>query len=141
MNPWREEEAEEIGWDDVRGGVLKAAEREAEKRKLEEEEVEEEIWKLKPVEVCWRNTGKGPKTVRWVDTNKGALKEWIISSRLVARHFKGNDKNRDDLFAEAPPLGAKRLLVSRAATRRKDRRRRKMLFIDVRKARLKPKTI
>jgi hypothetical protein len=91
------------------------------------------------VEVCWRNTGKGPKTVRWVDTNKGALKEWIISSRLVARHFKGNDKNRDDLFAEAPPLGAKRLLVSRAATRRKDRRRRKMLFIDVRKARLKPK--
>jgi hypothetical protein len=42
MNPWREEEAEEIGWDDVRGGVLKAAEREAEKRKLEEEEVEEE---------------------------------------------------------------------------------------------------
>ena len=44
----------------------------------------------------------------------------IVRSRLVARDFKGGDKDRDDLFAETPPLEGKRLLMSRAVTRRKD---------------------
>ena len=39
-----------------------------------------------------------------------------VRSRLVARDFKGGDKDRDDLFAGSPPLEAKRLLLSRAAT-------------------------
>ena len=91
------------------------------------------------MEECWKVTGKAPVTVRWVDTNKGGLSDRVIRSRLVARDFKGSDKDRDDLFAEAPPLEAKRLLMSRAATRRKDRRWRKMMFIDARKAHLNPK--
>ena len=44
-------------------------------------------------------------SVRWVDTDKGDL----VRSRLVARDFKGADKDRDDLFAETPPLEAKRM--------------------------------
>ena len=62
-----------------------------------------------------------------------------VRSRLVARDFKGGDKDRDDLFAGSPPLEAKRLLLSRAATRRKDGRRRKLMFIDARKAHLNPR--
>ena len=48
----------------------------------------------------------------------------------MARDFKGDDRGRDDLFAETPPLEAKRILISRAAARRKDGRMRKMMFID-----------
>ena len=58
---------------------------------------------------------------------------------MVARDFKGGEKGRDDLFAATPPLEAKRLLISRAATRRKDGRQRKLLFIDAKKAHLNPR--
>ena len=47
--------------------------------------------------------GKGPTSVKWVDTDKGPGEEMLIRSRLVARDFKGSDKNRDDLFAGTPP--------------------------------------
>ena len=58
----------------------------------------------------------------------------------MARDFQGGDKDRDDLFAVSPPpLEAKRLLISRAATRRGDGRRRKLMFIDARKAHLNPR--
>ena len=62
-----------------------------------------------------------------------------VRCRLVARDFKGNDKERDDLFAETPPLEAKRMLLSRAVTRRHDGRCRKLLFIDAKKAHLNPR--
>ena len=50
-------------------------------------------------------TGKAPVTVRWADV----LKATGIRSRLVARDFKGGDKDRDDLFAATPPLEGIRL--------------------------------
>ena len=56
----------------------------------------------------------------------------------VVRDFKGGDKDRDDLFAETPPLEAKRILMSRAATRNKSGVYRKLMFIDVKKAHLNP---
>eukprot|EP00973_Karenia_brevis_P036542 5038793-Karenia_brevis.AAC.1 len=55
---------------------------------------------------------------------------------MVARNFKGGRKDRNDLFAETPPLEAKRLQMSRAATSRKDGRSTKLMFIDVKKAHL-----
>ena len=48
--------------------------------------------------------------MRWVDTNKGDTINWDVRSRLVARDFKGGDKDRDDLFAATPPLEAKKML-------------------------------
>ena len=81
-----------------------------------------QAWTKRPVEEARRAMGKAPISVKWVDVNKGGLKEMLVRSRLVARDFKGGDKDRDDLFAETPPLEAKRLLLSRAATRRKDGR-------------------
>ena len=78
--------------------------------------------------------GKAPVSIRWVDT----LKADGVRSRLVARDFKGADNDRDDLFAATPPLESKRLLLSRAATRKNGKLTRKMLFIDAKKAHLNP---
>ena len=118
-----EEEAEndlDMGnaWDDVNGGELPLKE----VRSARKEEIGymqgRGIWKLVPETECWNKTGKEPVTVRWVDTNKGGTESMEVRSRLVARDFKGKDNDRDDLFAENPPLEAKRMLLSRAATRR-----------------------
>ncbi len=53
--------------------------------------------------------------------------------------FQRGGKDRDDLFAETPPLEAKRMLFSRAAARREDGRWRKLMFTDVRKAHVNPR--
>ena len=64
----------------------------------------------------------------------------------MARDFKGKGEgDREDLFAATPPLEAKRVLISRAVTKRGGQRRktrrgvRKLMFIDARKAHLNPK--
>ena len=64
------------------------------------------------------------------------MKDYDVRSRLVGRDFKGGERGRDGLLAETPPLEAKRLLISKAATRRRDGRWKKLSFIDVRKAHL-----
>ena len=64
-----------------------------------------------------------------------------VGCTFVARDFEGGDKGRDDLFAATPPLEAKRMLLSRAATRKTVGRigLRKLLFIDAEKAQLNPR--
>eukprot|EP00973_Karenia_brevis_P079649 11052296-Karenia_brevis.AAC.1 len=57
---------------------------------------------------------------------------------MVAKNYKGKDKGRDELLAETPPLDAKRMLFSRAVTKRDDGKQRKSMFIDVKKAHLNP---
>eukprot|EP00973_Karenia_brevis_P074277 10319704-Karenia_brevis.AAC.1 len=59
-----------------------------------------------------------------------------VRCRVVARDFKGGDEGRDDLCAETLPLEAKRMLLSKAVTRRADGRVRKSMFVDVSKAHL-----
>jgi hypothetical protein len=63
-----------------------------------------------PTEECWKETGKGPAGVKWVDTNKGDKEKPEYRCRLVEKEIK-KDK-REDLFAAMPPLEAKRLLLS-----------------------------
>lgn len=89
------------------------------------------LWNVIP-----RPEGVTPVSVRWVDVLKT---EGITRSRLVARDFRGGDRHRDDLFAATPPLEAIRVLISRAATETPSRRRRKMMFVDAKKAHLNPK--
>ena len=101
------------------------------------------IWKLVPIEECWRRTGRPPIGTRWGDTNKGSEDFPDVRCRLVARDFKEKrDKEREDLFAATPPVEAERMALSRAATKswRKDgvRRIRKVMFIDAKKAHLNP---
>ena len=54
------------------------------------------------------------------------------------REIFGNDKRRDDIFAATPPLEAKRMLLSRAATITVGSCSRKLLLIDAKKAHLNP---
>ena len=127
-------------WDDVNAKVLDATK----VREGRREEIcymkQRSIWDEVDVKNCWEKTGKGPLTVKWVDTNKGSDEVPIIRCRLVARDFKTKgDKDREDLFAATPPLELKRMLISRTASRRKDGRFKKMLFVDARKAHLNPK--
>ncbi len=68
-----------------------------------------------------------------VDANKGDQPFYGIRCRLVAKEMGGTKS--DELYAPAPPLEAKGLLFSEAATIRKSGRlEKKLLFIGVRKA-------
>ena len=123
---WEEETSMEQAWDDVKGGELPIGKVKAARKEEVTFMESRKLWDLRPEEECWEKLGKPPVSMRWVDTNKGDDYdlEWEIRSRLVARDFKGGEKHRDDLFAETPPLEAKRLLLSRAMTKRVDGRRR-----------------
>jgi hypothetical protein len=93
------QENEEGAWDDVHGGTLPLQDVEAARREEVGYMGERKIWSLRPVKECWEKTGKPPVSVRWVDTNKGGSGEMIVRLCLIARDFKGGDKDRDDLFA------------------------------------------
>ena len=81
-----EEEASQA-WDDVQGGSLPVeAVREARKQEVGYMG-QRGIWKVVPLAESWKNTGKAPVSVRWVDTNKGTPEEITVRSRLVARVF------------------------------------------------------
>ena len=91
---------------------------------------------------CWETLGKAPVTTKFVRVNKGTADDPNVRARLVARDFKAKgDDGRVDLFAAMPPLEAKKMLFRMAA---KDKlvwragrwQRRKLLFIDVKKAHL-----
>ena len=75
------------------------------------------VYEERSIDECWAKTGKRPIPTRWVDILKGEDER----SRWVAQDFKGNDKNRDDLFASMPPLEAKKALFRMGAIRMKQR--------------------
>ena len=115
-------------------------------RKARKEDIEymkkRGLWKLVKVEESWQRTGRAPIGTRWVDTNKGSEEDPDVRSRLVARDFKGKGDVREDLFAAIPPAEAERMALSKAVTwsRTNDgrRRKRKIRFIDAKKAHLNP---
>ena len=100
------------------------------------------IFEETSVEECRRETGRMPVDTKWVDVNKGSEAEPVVRSRLVARDFKPKgEKERGDLFAAMPPLEAKKMLFSIAASHPRVLRggkwmRPKLMFIDVKKAHL-----
>jgi len=101
-------------WDDVSGKELdpKMVER------AREEEMGEfrkhTVYEKVPLAQCWSRTGKKPIGVRWVDINKGDIRNPKYRSRLVAMEFKCD--KREDLFAATPPVEAKKLLLALAMT-------------------------
>ena len=99
------------------------------------------VYEERPIEECYRKTGKRPIPTKWVDHNKGRGGAVDIRSRWVARDFKTKvEKDREDFFAGTPPLEAKKLLFKIAAKKMKGakwgREKLKILFMDVRKAHL-----
>ena len=127
-------------WDDVHGDKLdmKLV------RKGRKEEIDymefRGIWEICDEDEAWRETGHGPVSTKWVDTNKGTKDEPLVRCRLVARDFrKKGEKDREDLFAATPPLETIRILLSKAATRRPNsNKKKKLMFIDAKKAHINP---
>ena len=67
-----------------------------------------------PIEESYRETGKGPVSTKWLDTNKGDSVHLNIRSKSVAREIA---HERDTaMFAATPPLEANKLLYSLATT-------------------------
>ena len=96
-------------WDDVKGGWL-------DREKVREARMEEVGYMKR--KMLWdevsRSDASGHRivSVKWVDTNKGTEEKPEIRCRLVARDFRGADKDREDLFAATPPWELKKLLMS-----------------------------
>ncbi len=105
---WKEYE-EELYYDAI-SGELMIKELVEEGREVEMETFRQHgVYVKVPIEECWKETGKEPVGVKWVDTNKGDTKKPEYRCKLVAKEIK-KDK-REDLFAATPPLEAKRILV------------------------------
>ena len=89
---------------------------------------------------AFEKTGKPPISTKWVDIDKShGVGKMNVRSSWVARDFKTRgEKDREDLFCATPPLELLRFLLSRQATRWKDGKQRKTMFIHVKKAHLVP---
>ena len=132
---------EEFAWDDVNNIPLPLNDVKT-ARKEEMDHMKHKIFKVVKKEEAWRVTGRAPISTKWVDTDKrhGTCSTPMVRSRWVARDFKDPaDKDREDLFSATPPIEMMRLVISRQATRRKDGRERKTMYLDVKKAHLYPK--
>ena len=89
-----------------------------------------------PIAECYEKTGAPPVSTKWLDTNKSDTNDPDYRSRWVGREFKGNDGNRDDLFAATPPLEAKKSPIALASCQRDvpNHLKNKLGFLDIRKA-------
>ncbi len=86
-----------------------------------------------PIARARATSGRPPITARWVDVNKGDQHNYDIRCWSVAREMGGTKS--DEFYTPTPPIEAKRLLFSEAATNRKSGKlEKKLLFVDVRKA-------
>lgn len=131
-----ERRAAEPFYDDISGaeidGELVKAAKEDERKGVHKFNVYSKV----PRAQCFARTGQPPISTRWVIVNKGDKDNPDVRCRWVARQFKGNDTGRDDLYASTPPLEAKKMLISRAASQVGIPLSciRKLSFIDIRKA-------
>ena len=120
--------------DDLSGEELPASLVTIAKREEITEIYRRTVWREKPVEECYNDTGKSPIPVRWVVTNKGDRLHPNIRCRLVAKHLvaKYGGKDMEDLFAAMPPFELVKALLVKAA-QRKDRHRtvRKLSLIHI----------
>jgi len=104
-------------------------------RKARREEIDfieaKGIWEQVPISLCWDKLGRGPTSGKWVDVQKDSGPR----SRYVGRDFKPKGEGpRAEIFASMPPLEAKKILFSRAASQVGAIRKKKLLFIDIKKA-------
>ena len=105
---------EMIAFDDLTGqeldpGLMKKARKE-EIQYFKDMNVYEKV----DIEECWRETGKAPIAVRWVDINKGDTQNPLYRSRLVAKEF--NTGVKPELYAATPPSECLRMMISKMAS-------------------------
>jgi hypothetical protein len=82
------------------------------------------VYEKKAIEECWQRTGKGPKTRKWIDRNKGDREHPNYRSRIVVREVKKQHGALPGhmLFSNMPPLEAVKILCSELATRKKNKK-------------------
>ena len=101
-------------------------------KKARQEEIryfkERGVYEKVNLDECWKETGRGPIGVKWVDINKGDSKCPNYRSRLVAMEFKTDE--RPEWYAATPPSECLKILLSMLASDP----RKKMLYADVSRA-------
>jgi hypothetical protein len=93
------------------------------------------VWTVVPVSEAYEVSGKAPIGTRWIDINKGDVERPAYRSRLVVQEVR--QSNIEAIFAATPPLESVRMLLSLQRTGKevdKKGRRKKVMFIDVRRA-------
>jgi len=111
-------------WDDVKGGWLQPEGVQEARREEIEWMQHRKVFEVVKADLCWKDTGKAPMSLRWVDTNKGDSTRPRYRSRLVAREVRrGKTRVLPDamLFSAMPPLEAMKGLASLLVTRKKSR--------------------
>ena len=105
-------------WDDAKGGwldsILVQRAREEEVQHVKKHAVYEKV----PMGQCWKETGKNPIKTGWADTNKGTSECPNVRSRWVAKEY--NTGHRPDLFSATSPLEGVKLVISEAASSRRE---------------------
>jgi len=110
-------------WDDVNGGILDPV-LTAKARQEELDWVEKgKVMDIVPMKECWDETGRGPETLKWIDTNKGDSEHPRVRSRIVVREHKGRTQlDAIARFSSMPPLEALKFLCSLFMTLRVSKR-------------------
>ena len=107
-------------WDDISGTALEAQDVWNDRAEEMGEVHKHNVYNKVPLAKCWEMTGKRPTGVRWLDVNKGDLKNPEIRCRVVAQEIQ-RDK-REDSFAATLPVEAMKVLFAASVTRNLHRR-------------------
>ena len=91
-----------------------------------------QVWVKVDRDQCFRETGRPPIKLRWVDVNKGDDTRPNHRSRIVAKEIKTN--SRPDLFAATPPIEHIKYLISRVASSQRRRKPTRLMVQDIKKA-------
>ena len=73
------------------------------------------VWDSRTIKEARVKMGRGPISVRWVETSKGDDEKPNIWSRLVAREIR--TAGQDAIFTPTPPLESLRMVLSMATTK------------------------
>ena len=79
---------EGMAWDDVSGKILDQDMVKAARKEEIEEYHKHEVYTKTEIGECWKETGKAPIKVKWIDINKGGAENPEYRSRLVAKEIK-----------------------------------------------------
>lgn len=83
---------------------------------------------------AWESVGHPLISTRWIDINKGDVRNPFYRSRLVCREFKSSDPFLEGTFAATPPAEALKYLLSLEMTRKPGGKFKKLLILDVSRA-------
>ena len=89
-----------------------------------------EVYEKRTLEECWKETGKAPITLKWINRNKGDAEKPNYRSRIVVREVKKQHGALPGhmLFSNMPPLEAAKILCSDLATRKTSKKGRTLVL-------------